>query len=276
MSREKYQKLQEELLDIFQTNFKYEIKDSVQEIDLRFDAEKIKEEILSFIATNKYGYKNVSLRAKYEDNDWDNQNKVLYETAFSTHSIDSHDLMDQNINPEKYIKWHPKLASTSYVHELTKLIEDISGLNVSKVSLRWMAPSEKYRLHADPEPCRIHIPIVTNDRAYFISEEKIHTMQYGKAYHLLPIVEHGVINYGATPRLHLIFSTYMSKEITKKMMLLSNSDTISENLFSSIENNSGIDKNSLGNLIKIEMDAVDKKVGLDVFKLISKHIKRRM
>jgi hypothetical protein len=273
MSRKKYEKIQKELLDIYKKTVKYKLNGTIQEIDLNFDAERIKEEILSFIVKQKYGYKNVSLRNKEEDDDWDNQDKALYETAFSTHNIGNDDLMDRNINPEKYVKWHPSLLSTSYLPELTKTVEDIVGLKVSKVSLRWMKPNEKYRLHADPEPCRIHIPIITNDRAYFITEEKIHNMKYGKAYHLLPIVEHGVINYGPMPRLHLIFSTYMSKEISEKMLLLADVDTVHENIFSSVEKNSGVDKLSLCHLIKIELAAIEKKVGLDVFKIVSKYLK---
>ena len=275
MSRQKYQKIQEELLGIYQQTFNYEIKDSIQEFDLKFDAERIREEILSFIVTHKYGYKNISLRIREGDDDWDNQEKALYETAFSTHYVDKDDLIDRNIDPEKYTRWHPGLPSNSYLFELATLVEDVIGLNVHKVSLRWMAPGEKYRLHADPEPCRIHIPIITNDRAYFISEEKIHNMKYGKAYHLLPTVEHGVINYGVTPRLHLIFSTYMSKEITEKMMSLADLDIVHDNLFSSIEKDSGIDVTSLNHLIRIEMDATEKKIGHDAYRAISKILKGR-
>lgn len=276
MSRERYQKLQEELLVIYHETFKYEIEGTIQEIDLEFDAERIREEILSFIVKHKYGYKNISLKTKEGFDDWDNQEKALYETTIGTHYIDDTDLLDPNIEPEKYTKWHPGLAIDSYVFELTKKVEDIVGLGVSKVALRWMVPCERTHLHADPDPCRIHIPLITNDKVYFITEEKMHVMQYGKAYHLLPTVEHGVINYGATPRLHLIFSTYMNKEITEKMLRsMTDIDTVHENLFSSIEKGSGIDITSLNHLIRIEMDATEKKISQDFYKAISKILKGR-
>lgn len=276
MSRERYQKIQEELLLEYQKLFGYGIQESIQEVDIKFDVDKIRKEIFSFLAKEKYGYKNVSLRMTEEENDWDNQLKALNETAFSTQNI-TEDLIDWNMLPEKYTKWHPGLADCSYLKEITSQIEKRIGLKIFKVSLRWMTPQEKYRLHADTEPCRIHIPLLTNDRVYFITEEKIFKMKYGKAYHLLPTTEHAVINYGSTPRLHLIFSTYLSKDIMTKMLDLAKATTVNENLLSSIEKNSGMDLFALDYLVKfnIDSDEDDRKIGLDVLQLISKNIKGR-
>jgi hypothetical protein len=273
MNREKYQKIQEQLLLEYQKSFGYKIHSSIQEIGLTFDVEKLKKEIFSLLLTQKYGYKNISLRLTENDDSWDDQEKALTESAFSTQCVDS-DLTDRIMEPEKYIKWHPGLPVNSYVSDVSKKIEEYLGLNVFKVSLRWMTPQEKYRLHADIEPCRIHIPLITNDRVWFMAEEKIHKMRYGKAYHLLPTIEHAVINYGSTPRLHLIFSTYLKNEIMKKMLELADVDVVQENLFSSVEKDSGIDMQSLAYLLKIDKDSTEeqRKFGPEVIEVIKTYL----
>ena len=101
-----------------------------------------------------------------------------------------------------------QVTEDSYVAELTKQIEKLSGLKITRIRLSWLKPTGGYPMHADVDPMRIHIPIFTNTLAYFVQGHKIYHMQYGKLYHLVTTSNHTAWNFGKLPRLHLIFSTY--------------------------------------------------------------------
>lgn len=53
--------------------------------------------------------------------------------------------------------------------------------------------------------CRIHVPLLTNPQALFISDGKAYQLEVGKAYCIDTTKVHEVRNNGAGPRIHLIF-----------------------------------------------------------------------
>ena len=80
------------------------------------------------------------------------------------------------------------------------------GLNmVSKV-----IKGQAIQLHSDRHDgeckARIHIPLKTNEDAYFYTSGSFHHMQAGFAYVIDPSEKHGVVNLGIDDRIHLIFN----------------------------------------------------------------------
>ncbi len=66
------------------------------------------------------------------------------------------------------------------------------------------------QLHSDrhDRECksRVHIPLKTNEDAYFYTSGSFHHMQAGFAYVIDPSEKHGVVNLGREDRIHLIFN----------------------------------------------------------------------
>jgi hypothetical protein len=53
---------------------------------------------------------------------------------------------------------------------------------------------------------RVHVPLLSNDRAVFTTEGQDHTMRVGWAYLIDPTKEHSAFNGGKTDRVHLLFN----------------------------------------------------------------------
>lgn len=70
-------------------------------------------------------------------------------------------------------------------------------------------PGRSIKRHHDPrseEWCaRGHIPLLSNNRATFITESEILCMKPGHLYWVNPLEMHSIVNGGDTPRVHLIF-----------------------------------------------------------------------
>lgn len=69
---------------------------------------------------------------------------------------------------------------------------------------QWITP------HRDGPPYsnwlyRVHVPLTTNDLAWFISGREVYQMVPGYAYKVDMTVEHAVTNGGETPRIHYMF-----------------------------------------------------------------------
>ena len=65
-------------------------------------------------------------------------------------------------------------------------------------------------------PHKIHIPIETNDKAYFFINKQRYHFEEGCAYEVDNIAEHGVLNAGETDRVHLIFEYMFGEERGEK------------------------------------------------------------
>lgn len=58
---------------------------------------------------------------------------------------------------------------------------------------------------------RMHIPVMTNEKCMFSFGEPFsssHNLKEGRLYEVNNVVEHGVVNGGDTPRIHLMFDYY--------------------------------------------------------------------
>jgi aspartyl/asparaginyl beta-hydroxylase len=63
--------------------------------------------------------------------------------------------------------------------------------------------------HVDAQPLewitRVHVPLVTNEQAVTITNNKRYHLEVGKAYLVNTRIEHAVRNDGTTPRIHFMF-----------------------------------------------------------------------
>lgn len=53
--------------------------------------------------------------------------------------------------------------------------------------------------------CRVHVPLRTNPRSWFVIEGERHNLYEGSAYRFNTQLEHEVFNDGDSPRIHLMF-----------------------------------------------------------------------
>lgn len=265
-----------ELRDLYQEIVRYPIVDNLQQIDYDVDIDKLRKEIFSVITKNKYGYKTVSLRMPKDNLDWIDQKEDVTTGGINPTYYDDREpeMRDEfNFRPNlEYTEWHPDISEQSYIVKLVNDIEKHVGLQIGRVRLAWQAPNYGYTLHSDHEPIRLHIPIITNKNAWFINDKKIYHMDYGKLYHLITTGPHTAHNYGALPRLHLILSTYASKEITDKIFELRDPTKSIDN-FKDVIDQQGIDQLSLATLFQLEKN--ERLIGQDEIVLINKIFKEK-
>jgi len=91
-----------------------------------------------------------------------------------------------------------------------KMIDKIPS--ISQLGLVVHPPGGKIIEHQDIAPedinlYTVHIPIVTNDKAFWINSSGRHVLEPGFAYLLNTHRVHGTDNQGSTPRIHLLFRT---------------------------------------------------------------------
>ena len=58
---------------------------------------------------------------------------------------------------------------------------------------------------------KIHVPLITSPKVFFLSEERQFHLQAGQAYEVDNIKPHGGINRGDADRIHFIFEVYESE-----------------------------------------------------------------
>lgn len=239
-----------DFLKIHQTYCNYTITDLLQPINFEFDIERLRTELFEFIIRNQFGFNVVSLRLPDGETDWITPYEILESNAVNDLSYNLANTIAAKNKKDSltYTNWHPDLIN-SYVAELTQQIEKLCGLKITRIRLSWLQPSTGYPMHADVDPMRLHIPIFTNNLAYFLQGHKIHHMQYGKLYHLITTSTHAAWNFGKLPRLHLIFSTY-HEEIDNVITDMTFKTTTRINYIDHITN-SGVDEYSLTQLCNL-------------------------
>lgn len=93
------------------------------------------------------------------------------------------------------------------VHGLLSLFSD--GATDTYRSITTIHPGDYVPHHTDTLVpgwlSRIHVPLVTNPEAWFITLGVEHHMDVGKAYQVNPSIPHAVRNAGKASRIHLMF-----------------------------------------------------------------------
>lgn len=118
-----------------------------------------------------------------------------------------HRLEDGGIRPAMVtdIEWH---GFGERVLDVVERLANEAGGDPRR-SLRPMLsvvmPGHSIPPHCDAQPIRAHVPLLTNDRAVFVTGGVRHHLDVGCAYLIDPREEHSIANEGETPRVHLIF-----------------------------------------------------------------------
>lgn len=79
-----------------------------------------------------------------------------------------------------------------------------------KGEINWSRPGSKLQIHRDPNVWhglsnRIHVPIITNQNAFIVVENRFYHFSIGRYYELNNRKFHSVVNNGETGRLHCVF-----------------------------------------------------------------------
>jgi hypothetical protein len=109
------------------------------------------------------------------------------------------------------------LAWMSFGERTDELVCDatprgLKGLRASNRLLSVVMPGATIDPHTDELGAdwsiRIHVPLLTNPDACFISGDSLHRMAVGFAYEVDTRARHSVWNAGTTPRVHLMFDLH--------------------------------------------------------------------
>jgi hypothetical protein len=92
---------------------------------------------------------------------------------------------------------------------ISEVLSDLGG-SCGVVFLSRIVPGQEISVHVDghDDGCRerVHVPLKTNNRAFFIIGGKKLHMRRGQYYVIDPTEPHGVINEGKSDRIHLMFN----------------------------------------------------------------------
>lgn len=238
-----------DLIELYQKRCPYKIVDVVQSLDFNFDLDRLRREIFKFIIDNNFGFSAVSLRLPENENNFASSTEILEATGVDIYELTTLPHPYNVRDNSEYTKWHPDLIN-SYVASLVPRLEEYCGFKIGRIRLGWLQPDSGYPIHVDLEPLRLHIPLFTNDLAYFIHDRKIYNMKYGKLWHLITTKIHTAYNFGKLPRLHLIFSTYPDVELESEIKRIATHTQVKQNFVDQISEQ-GIDKYSLSQLFHI-------------------------
>ena len=89
-----------------------------------------------------------------------------------------------------------------------QVVQHYPSLDPSSALLSLVTPGQRLKEHADGEgkgKPRVHVPLLTNPEAYFITGGKEYNMEVGKMYEVNLHALHSVDNRGTTDRIHLFF-----------------------------------------------------------------------
>ncbi len=250
----------DDLLSSYQRYCTYPVNDYIQKLDFSVDIEVLRKEIFNFITNNNYGFNLVSLRLPEGETNYLNLDEDLkYNSvdAFLYLGKDGQFQQKNVISNKEYTVWHPDLKD-SYVASLVPELEKFTKFKIGRIRLAWLQPNSGYPMHFDFEPLRFHIPLITNQAAYFFHSHKLYHMEYGKLQHIITSGLHTAWNFGNLPRLHLTFSTYGDDAFTKELDQLGDLTNLRKSFVDHVYGD-GIDETSLSCLLKIQKSSADNK-----------------
>ena len=210
------------ILKTYDNICRYDIKHPVQQLDINIDADSIQHEILNLIERNHYGFQSASLRLPAGRTDWLDHNEVITKGGDNVEGEDYSEIkwgyrdIQNTDDGTAHTQWHP---GTAHVQSLCEQLQTYSGLTITRARLVWMPVDYAYPMHCDYEAIRFHIPIVTNPNCLFMHGDHIYRMPYGHVHHIITDDVHTASNYGMSPRLHLVFSTYTDADIHQQIRL---------------------------------------------------------
>ena len=120
-------------------------------------------------------------------------------------------------NQQELNRIKPAMMHTLDWHDFGKHAQPVINSLVNKFSwkrtdlpmLSVVLPGDDIPPHVDLQDpnwlFRVHIPLTTNDQAFFNVNGVDHHMKIGCAYKVNTLDRHGISNRGTTPRIHFMF-----------------------------------------------------------------------
>lgn len=100
-----------------------------------------------------------------------------------------------------------KAVSDPVVDQLMEHLPECSAYPTRFLSV--VMPGHAIEAHRDMQApdwiCRVHVPLLSNDRSAFVVGGHAHKLEPGMAYRVNTEAEHSVVNDGRTPRIHMMF-----------------------------------------------------------------------
>ena len=94
------------------------------------------------------------------------------------------------------------------------LMTHFAGCRSHNLMLSAVMPGHCIEPHADQQAdtwlCRVHVPLLSNEKSRFIVGGIAHAMHVGNAYRVNVLAEHSVVNDGDVPRVHAMFDVEKS------------------------------------------------------------------
>jgi hypothetical protein len=83
------------------------------------------------------------------------------------------------------------------------------GVKIGRIRLLTLEQKTCYSLHRDFEEFRYHIPLITNDKCFFVNNNIVEFMpEVGRLYRFKTKDLHTAVNASFEKRVHLVFDTY--------------------------------------------------------------------
>lgn len=105
-----------------------------------------------------------------------------------------------------------KYFDNSYIEQLindVKILANNDKVNIGRIRLMRLLPKTCYTLHQDLEEFRYHIPLITNDKCFFVCGNNIEKMlEKGMLYRFRTNEMHTAVNASFYDRIHLVFDTF--------------------------------------------------------------------
>jgi hypothetical protein len=94
------------------------------------------------------------------------------------------------------------------INEVTEVAKN-ANVKIGRVRLMMISQKKCYSLHKDFEEFRYHIPLITNDKCFFVVGDTVGRMPVeGQLYRFNTRQEHTAVNASLSTRIHLLFDTY--------------------------------------------------------------------
>src|SRR5436190_16148786 len=89
---------------------------------------------------------------------------------------------------------------------LTAQIVELLHVTPIRVAVVTLQPMQQIPLHTDPPIVgdRFHLPVLVNEGCWSYGAGIWQQLSVGRVYWMDPTLPHGAVNWGATPRLHLL------------------------------------------------------------------------
>ena len=190
-------------------------------ISTNIDAPLLEKELYILLGANNFWERSqISLTSLDGENDWTCTTGGSHRLTAQYRNFRAN---AKTVNIEGEYKILNKDLEDTYIGELIKEYNQYYRWRLLNIT-----PGKCYTVHTDAPPQgrfsnftnkRIHIPITTNPEAFFCYHSdmpadgletpvKFHHMPLGSAYEVNTSLLHGAVNYGRTPRYHMVGVRY--------------------------------------------------------------------